>query len=115
MNNSSEFLILGLRMGAELLVRENVSAIIGPNCNEACEPLANLAKYSNTPMVSYGCFSYDEKKKHSTPTHVRILPDLMNDVETLAAIYSRFDSFFKAVHVFLKKHTLLGLLISEKF
>ena len=78
----------GLRMGAELLVRENVSAIIGPNCNKACEPIASLASFSNTPMVSYGCFS--NNKKFNAPTYVRIVPNMMTDVTTLAAIYSRY-------------------------
>ena len=75
-------------MGAELLVRQNVSAIIGPSCNEACEPIASLASYSSTPMLSYGCFDYD-KDKESTPTYLRIVPSMMNDPETLVAIYSR--------------------------
>lgn len=78
----------GLRMGAELLLRSNVSVIIGPNCNEACVPIANLANFSKTPIISYGCTSNNVDAVVSS--YIRMVPNVLHNLERLAQLYSDF-------------------------
>ena len=77
----------GLGMAGTLLLRDNVTALIGPSCNDACVSVANLASFSNIPMISYACTN---NVFNGAQLYIRTIPNLMHDLQQLANVYSEF-------------------------
>ena len=56
---------------ARLIYTNNVSAIIGPSCNEGCVTGGHLATYHNMIMISHNCSSAQMSNKVKYPTFGR--------------------------------------------
>jgi hypothetical protein len=83
----------------ELLLRQNISAYIGPQ--ETCVHEAKIASAFNVPMISYFCTNRDVSDKVLFPAFARTMP---HDSQISMAVVSLLRKFKWKKVVFISNH-----------
>ena len=121
---------VGISKVADLLygrgpLRKPIDVLFGPGCSRVCESVGYLAKGTNTPVISYSCYSNLLSDKSIYPTLARTTgpskffsPAYVSIIKmfnyTRVAIFSGSESFFDAMtNLIIQDLTSHGILVTD--